>query len=104
MFSFHTFVGVEEQVHLQDNGNGTYVARYTASKEGTYQVSVNYNNEAVAKSPFKVRVQPKYDATKVKCDGPGLANSGVPASLPVQFTIDAKEAGEGLLAVQITVS
>lgn len=30
--------------------------------------------------------------------------SGVLASLPVEFTIDARDAGEGLLTVQILVS
>lgn len=46
---------------------------------------------------------PTHDASKVKASGPGLNTTGVPASLPVEFTIDAKDAGEGLLAVQITV-
>lgn len=55
-------------------------------------------------SPFKVKVLPTHDASKVKASGPGLNTTGVPASLPVEFTIDAKDAGEGLLAVQITVS
>lgn len=40
----------------------------------------------------------------MRASGPGLNTTGVPASLPVEFTIDAKDAGEGLLAVQITVS
>lgn len=47
---------------------------------------------------------PTHDASKVRASGPGLDTTGVPASLPVEFTIDAKDAGEGLLAVQITVS
>lgn len=55
-------------------------------------------------SPYKVKVLPTHDASKVRCSGPGLNTTGVPASLPVEFTIDAKDAGEGLLAVQITVS
>lgn len=55
-------------------------------------------------SPYKVKVLPTHDASKVRVSGPGLNTTGVPASLPVEFTIDAKDAGEGLLAVQITVS
>ena len=54
-------------------------------------------------SPFKVKVLPTYDASKVTASGPGLSTYGVPASLPVEFAIDARDAGEGLLAVQITV-
>lgn len=47
---------------------------------------------------------PTHDASKVKASGPGLNTTGVPASLPVEFTIDARDAGEGLLTVQILVS
>lgn len=47
---------------------------------------------------------PTYDASKVTASGPGLSSYGIPASLPVEFAVDAKDAGQGLLAVQITVS
>uniref|UniRef100_A0A3Q3WU36 Calponin-homology (CH) domain-containing protein n=1 Tax=Mola mola TaxID=94237 RepID=A0A3Q3WU36_MOLML len=52
-------------------------------------------------SPFKVMAQPGHDASKVRASGPGLDTKGVSASLPVEFTIDARDAGEGLLTVQI---
>lgn len=55
-------------------------------------------------SPFKVHAGPAHDASKVRASGPGLDKAGVPASLPVEFTIDARDAGEGLLTVQILVS
>lgn len=55
-------------------------------------------------SPFKVKVLPTYDASKVTASGPGLSSYGIPASLPVEFAVDAKDAGQGLLTVQITVS
>lgn len=55
-------------------------------------------------SPFKVMSQPGHDASKVRASGPGLDTKGVSASLPVEFTIDARDAGEGLLTVQILVS
>lgn len=54
-------------------------------------------------SPFKVMSQPGHDASKVHASGPGLDTKGVPASLLVEFTIDARDAGEGLLTVQILV-
>lgn len=47
--------------------------------------------------------QPGHDASKVRASGPGLDKKGVSASLPVEFTIDARDAGEGLLTVQILV-
>lgn len=55
-------------------------------------------------SPFKLQAVPGHDASKVRASGPGLSPTGVPASLPVEFTIDARDAGEGLLTVQILVS
>lgn len=54
-------------------------------------------------SPFRFRVLPTHDASKVRASGPGLT-SGVPASFPVEFSIDTKDAGQGQLSVLITVS
>ena len=53
-------------------------------------------------SPCKVGVLPQYEASKVKAGGDGLDKKGVPASIPVEFTIDASDAGEGHLSVRIT--
>ena len=65
VFFYISITGVEEQVEIVDNGNGHYTARYAASKEGSYVVKVFYADQTVANSPFKIRVQPKYDASKV---------------------------------------
>ncbi|XP_061470231.1 filamin-A isoform X1 [Rhineura floridana] len=94
--------GVVEPVDVVDNADGTQTASYVPSREGPYSIAVHYGDEEVPRSPFKVKVLPTHDASKVKASGPGLNTTGVPASLPVEFTIDAKDAGEGLLAVQIT--
>ncbi|KAM9510776.1 LOW QUALITY PROTEIN: filamin-A-like [Guaruba guarouba] len=94
--------GVVEPVEVADNGDGTQRVSYVPSREGPYSISVRYGDEEVPRSPFKVKALPTHDASKVKASGPGLNTTGVPASLPVEFTIDAKDAGEGLLAVQIT--
>ncbi|RXM35146.1 Filamin-A [Acipenser ruthenus] len=94
--------GVAEPVELVDNGDGTHTVSYVPTSKGPYSVNVLYGEEEVPCSPFKVKVLPTHDASKVKASGPGLDTTGVQASLPVEFTIDAKDAGEGLLAVQIT--
>uniref|UniRef100_A0A7N9CG72 Filamin B n=1 Tax=Macaca fascicularis TaxID=9541 RepID=A0A7N9CG72_MACFA len=94
--------GLVEPVNVVDNGDGTHTVTYTPSQEGPYMVSVKYADEEIPRSPFKVKVLPTYDASKVTASGPGLSSYGVPASLPVDFAIDARDAGEGLLAVQIT--
>ncbi|XP_066527398.1 filamin-B [Hoplias malabaricus] len=93
--------GVAEPVDVKDNGDGTHIVAYTPSVEGPYSVAVKYADEEIPRSPFKLRVLPTHDASKVRASGPGLT-SGLPASLPVEFTIDAKDAGEGQLSVQIT--
>ncbi|XP_026077533.1 filamin-B-like isoform X2 [Carassius auratus] len=93
--------GRAESAEVTDNGDGTHTVSYTPSVEGSYSVAVKYADEEVPHSPFKLRVQPTHDASKVRASGPGLT-TGLPASVPVEFTIDAKDAGEGQLSVQIT--
>ncbi|XP_078520736.1 filamin-A isoform X1 [Lissotriton helveticus] len=94
--------GVVEPVEVVDSVDGVQTVNYVPTREGPYSISVLYGDEEVPRSPFKVKVLPTHDASKVKASGPGLNTTGVPASMPVEFTIDAKDAGEGLLAVQIT--
>ncbi|KAM7421946.1 hypothetical protein PAMA_010159 [Pampus argenteus] len=93
--------GIAEPVNVTDNGDGTHTVSYTPSVEGPYSVAVKYAEEDVPRSPFKFRVLPTHDASKVRASGPGLT-SGVPASFPVEFNIDAKDAGHGQLSVLIT--
>ncbi|XP_047245448.1 filamin-C-like isoform X3 [Girardinichthys multiradiatus] len=93
--------GVTEPVSVTDNGDGTHTVNYTPASDGPYTVCVKYADQEVPRSPFKIKTLPAHDASKVRARGPGLNASGVPASLPVEFTIDARDAGEGLLTVQI---
>ncbi|XP_023664499.2 filamin-A-like isoform X2 [Paramormyrops kingsleyae] len=94
--------GLLEPVDIVDNGDHTHTVNYVPTKEGPYSINVLYADEPVPSSPFKVKVLPTHDASKVRASGPGLNTTGVPASIPVEFAIDAKEAGRGLLAVEIT--
>ncbi|XP_023206075.1 filamin-C isoform X3 [Xiphophorus maculatus] len=93
--------GVAEPLSVTDNGDGTHAVNYTPASDGPYTVCVKYADQEVPRSPFKIKTLPAHDASKVRASGPGLNASGVPASLPVEFTIDARDAGEGLLTVQI---
>uniref|UniRef100_A0A3Q3M388 Filamin C, gamma a (actin binding protein 280) n=1 Tax=Labrus bergylta TaxID=56723 RepID=A0A3Q3M388_9LABR len=93
--------GTVEPVGVKNNGDGTHTVHYTPAQDGPYTVAVKYADQEVPHSPFKVMSQPGHDASKVRASGPGLDKKGVPASLPVEFTIDARDAGEGLLTVQI---
>ncbi|NWU93714.1 FLNA protein, partial [Upupa epops] len=93
--------GLAEPVEVRDNGDGTHKVTYTPATDGPYTVAVKFADQEVPRSPFKIKVLPAHDASKVRASGPGLSASGIPASLPVEFTIDARDAGEGLLTVQI---
>ncbi|XP_078730303.1 filamin-C-like isoform X1 [Lampetra fluviatilis] len=93
--------GIVEPVEKVNNGDGMHTVTYTPTQEGPYTLAVRYGGVEVPRSPFKVKVLKTHDASKVKASGPGLNSAGVPASLPVEFTIDARDAGEGLLTVQI---
>uniref|UniRef100_A0A3Q3T1Q1 Filamin-C-like n=1 Tax=Mastacembelus armatus TaxID=205130 RepID=A0A3Q3T1Q1_9TELE len=93
--------GTAEPVGVKNNGDGTHTVHYTPAQDGPYTVAVKYADKDVPHSPFKVISQPGHDASKVRASGPGLDKKGVSASLPVEFTIDARDAGEGLLTVQI---
>ncbi|KAK1906672.1 Filamin-C [Dissostichus eleginoides] len=93
--------GVVEPISITDNGDGTHTVNYTPTSDGPYTVCVKYADQEVPRSPFKIKTLPAHDASKVRASGPGLNSSGVPASLPVEFTIDARDAGEGLLTIQI---
>uniref|UniRef100_A0A7N5ZQ32 Calponin-homology (CH) domain-containing protein n=1 Tax=Anabas testudineus TaxID=64144 RepID=A0A7N5ZQ32_ANATE len=95
------FPGTVEPVGVKNNSDGTYTVHYTPAQDGPYTVAVKYADQEVPHSPFKVMSQPGHDASKVRASGPGLDKKGVSASLPVEFTIDARDAGEGLLTVQI---
>jgi len=55
-------------------------------------------------SPFTTNVQPAVvDARKVALSGVGLRPEGVPASLPISFKVDTRDAGQADLDVTIKV-
>nr|XP_056708864.1 filamin-B isoform X3 [Euleptes europaea] len=93
--------GLAEPVNIVDNGDGTHTVAYTPTQEGPYTVSVKYADEEIPRSPFKVKVLPTYDASKVTANGPGLSSYGIPASVPAEFAVNAKDAGQGLLSINI---
>ncbi|XP_039626735.1 filamin-B isoform X2 [Polypterus senegalus] len=95
--------GTLEPVEVTDNGDGTHTVAYTPLLEGPHSISVKYANEDIPRSPFKLKVLPTYEASKVRASGPGLS-SGIPASFPTEFTVSAVDAGNAQLSVDITDS
>ncbi|CAH1264976.1 FLNC [Branchiostoma lanceolatum] len=91
-------MGATVNTEVTDNRDGTHTVKYVPPSEGACKVDVKYDNQSIPQSPFNVRVLPPYDASKVKATGPGL-QQGVPASFPISFTIDCRDAGNADLEV-----
>ncbi|KAM9758898.1 filamin-B-like isoform 2-T2 [Menidia menidia] len=92
--------GTAVAVELTDNGDGTHQVSYTPAVEGPHAVSVQYAEEDVPNSPFRFRVLPTHEAGRVRASGAGL--SSVPAGVPAEFSVDARDAGQGPLSVAVT--
>ena len=69
---------------------------YTPTKAGQYSVAVKYCGQDVQGSPFAVSV---CDPSAVRAYGPGL--EGAVATKEARFTVDASEAGNGSLGLEI---
>ncbi|GFR00533.1 filamin-A [Trichonephila clavata] len=86
---------------IRDNGNGTFDVSYVPPPEGSKcNVKVAYGGKDIPGSPFQMKVKPSVEPKNVKISGDGVLNK-VPASIPVEFTIDTKEAGKAELNVDI---
>ena len=60
------------KIFLADDGKGVYSIKFDAMKAGKYFVVVAWSENHIPGSPFKIRVHPAADASKVKAYGPGL--------------------------------
>ena len=88
--------GVPVRINTLDNKDKTYRVEFVASTLGTYTVNVTFANQPVLNSPFKVTVQSRVDASKVKVYGPAVENP-VLAKHSTYLVVDCKEAGPGEL-------
>lgn len=68
---------------------------------GHYTVNVTFGGKHVPKSPCKIKIGPSSDASKVKVFGPGIDPTKVKSLEPTYFEIDASEAGEGNVDINI---
>uniref|UniRef100_S4RG73 Filamin C n=1 Tax=Petromyzon marinus TaxID=7757 RepID=S4RG73_PETMA len=93
--------GTREPVEVVQAVDGIHAMTYTPSLVGPYSLHVQYAGQDVPHSPFGVDVLAAYDAGRVRVSGAGVSASGVPASLPTDFTIDTREAGDAPLSITI---
>ncbi|XP_076447622.1 filamin-A-like isoform X2 [Babylonia areolata] len=84
--------GAKQEAQIVPVEEGVYQATYVPPAEGKCKVDVKYGGKPVPNSPFNMRVLPGVDPSKVKVKGPG-ADKKVCASMPAQFTVDARDAG-----------
>ena len=87
------------KVYLADNGRGVHSVKFDAVVAGRYFIVVAWSDQHVPGSPFKIRVHPSPDASKVKVTGPGIKNGFLGDR--GQIYIDTKEAGIGTLLIRV---
>ncbi|XP_055616121.1 filamin-A isoform X3 [Toxorhynchites rutilus septentrionalis] len=80
--------------------NGTEKVTYTSPSADPVTVEVNYGGVAVPGSPFRVNVSAPLDPSKVECFGPWLEAGNRP-NAATHFNVDASNAGNGLLEVNL---
>uniref|UniRef100_A0A8C8SM06 Filamin C n=1 Tax=Pelusios castaneus TaxID=367368 RepID=A0A8C8SM06_9SAUR len=82
------------------NDNDTFTVKYMPPAAGRYTIMVLFANQEIPTSPFRIKVDPSHDASKVKAEGPGLSRTGVEVGKPTHFTVHTKGAGKAKLDVQ----
>uniref|UniRef100_A0A452VEC9 Filamin B n=1 Tax=Ursus maritimus TaxID=29073 RepID=A0A452VEC9_URSMA len=84
------------------NANDTFTVKYVPPAAGRYTIKVLFASQEIPASPFRVKVDPSHDASKVKAEGPGLSKAGVENGKPTHFTVYTKGAGKAPLNVQFS--
>lgn len=77
--------GVEEELTMKKLVPRTVEYSYAPKRTGEYVVTITYGAQEVARSPFRVEVEPKKDS-KIREFGPGLQLGIV--GYPACFTVD----------------
>ena len=89
-------------VDIEDNGDTTYTVTYTCPKAGSYLINVLLGKEPVPGSPFKVPVIEGALASLCRAYGPALEpKAALMSGTPLEFFVDASQAGKGNLIVVI---
>uniref|UniRef100_A0A8C5JGL2 Filamin C n=1 Tax=Junco hyemalis TaxID=40217 RepID=A0A8C5JGL2_JUNHY len=86
------------------NDNDTFTVKYTAPGAGLYTIMVLFANQEIPSSPFRIKVDPSHDASKVKAEGPGLSRTGVEVGTPTHFRVQTRGAGKAPLDVRFVGS
>ena len=91
----------ELPVEMKEGRDGTYSATYSPNEPGPYEIDITYDDVHIPDSPFRV---PVADASRVTVTGPGLDDGDiVKVNEPLEYRVDATEAGPGDLVAQLVV-
>ena len=74
---------------------GKYELSYVPEETGNHKLNVKYGKDHVKDSPFRTKVSPAGDASKVKVSGEGIEKPRVGQLVDILF--DTTEAGNGML-------
>ena len=72
---------------------GKYEIAYVPEETGPHKLNVKYGKDHVKDSPFRMKVAPGGDASKVKVSGEGIEKPRVGQLVDILF--DTTEAGQG---------
>ena len=76
----------------------TYNYTYEAKVPGIYTIDAKFSGEHIPNSPFTVAVT---DTNKVRMTGPGMKGEFLPINEPLEYFIDAREAGPGKVGCSV---
>ena len=87
-------------VFATDDKKGHYNVNYVAPTAGKYSIAITSDSDHIPGSPFQLNVLPAPDASKCVAFGHAIDNpSSLVVEKPVEFKVDATEAGTGTLSV-----
>ena len=87
------------KVYLADDGKGHHSVKFDALIPGRYFIVVAWSDSHIPGSPFKIKVHPGPDASKVIVTGPGIKDSILGEDSEIY--IDTREAGIGTLLIKV---
>ena len=92
---------VECKVRVHYSGNGPYKVAYSIHSPGVHLISILANNKHISGSPFRLTALLGPTANKCHMYGPILQpNAVLMIGNPMDFSVDASEAGAGTLSVK----
>ncbi|KAL6482814.1 hypothetical protein MHYP_G00076860 [Metynnis hypsauchen] len=94
----------QAKIECDDKNDGSCFVRFWPTEAGEYAVHVMCDDEEIEDSPFMACIAPKrksFSPDKVKVYGAGVSPAGVLVNCQAEFTVDATQAGEGVLKIFI---